>query len=178
MSTYIALIRGINVGKAKRIAMADLRELVENLGHSEVRTLLNSGNVVFRANGAKAEKLSKDIENAIQAKAGFSAKVIVVSANELATIVQENPIPEATEQPSQFLIAFVANSGALSKLSELTKESWMPDQFAIGSKTAYVWCAGGILESKLATSVMRLSVDTATTRNWSTVLKLHAMASE
>ena len=84
-SKLVALIRGINVGRAKRVAMADLRSLVEDLGYSNVCTLLNSGNVVFTALGGSAVNLAPGIEEALVTKLGVSAKVIVLTAAELAS---------------------------------------------------------------------------------------------
>src|SRR5204862_6684845 len=77
---YVALIRGINVGRAKRVAMADLRALVEDLGYGEVRTLLNSGNVVFRVPAARRGDIPGRIEKAITAWLGVSTRVVVLSA--------------------------------------------------------------------------------------------------
>jgi uncharacterized protein (DUF1697 family) len=168
----IALIRGINVGKAKRISMSDLRALVEGLGHGDVKTLLNSGNVVFRAASADTGKLARGIEAAIEKNAGFSARVVVVTAPELAAVIMANPFPEATEKPSQFLLAFTEGASAKSPLAPLIDQPWKPDRFALGSRAAYVWCANGILTSKLAVTVLKMGGEAVTTRNWATVLKL------
>ena len=88
---FIALLRGINVGTAKRAAMAELRAAVEELGYTEVRTLPNSGNVVFLAAKAALRELAVRIEKALKAKLGVSARVMVISAEELAEVVAENP---------------------------------------------------------------------------------------
>jgi uncharacterized protein (DUF1697 family) len=87
MTVCVALLRGINVGKAKRIAMADLRALIEGLGYTDVRTLLNSGNVVFSASRGATAAIAAAIEKAIVARFGFSAAVVVVTAKELEAIV-------------------------------------------------------------------------------------------
>ena len=85
MAACIAFLRGINVGCAKRIAMADLRSLVEELGYAKVRTLLNSGNVIFEVTRPNANKIASAIEAAIQGAFGFSASVVVVTATDLNT---------------------------------------------------------------------------------------------
>lgn len=177
MITCIALIRGINVGKAKRIAMADLRAIVAGLGHGNVRTLLNSGNVVFECGRGVSGRLAQSIHEAIATRTGISAQVIVVTAKELEAVILGNPLPDATGEPSRFLVAFVSHPRELERLAPLARTSWSPEQLGIGSHAAYVWCAGGILESKLVVAVMKAMGDTATTRNWSTVTKLQAMAS-
>src|SRR5512147_1552548 len=98
MPTQIALIRGINVGKAHRVAMADLRSLMEGLGFENVRTLLNSGNVVFSARSHR--NTGPNIEKALAESLGVTAKVILLTAEELATIVAQNPLLQHMRDPS------------------------------------------------------------------------------
>lgn len=174
VATYVALIRGINVGKAKRIAMSDLRAMVEGLGVVNVRTLLNSGNVVFEAQRSRAAKLAHSIEAGIAASFGISARVVVVAASDLATIVNENPLRHVAIDPARYVVAFVASPATLAKAKPLLEESWTPESFSIGAKAAYLWCSNGILDSKLSKAFARVVGDATTTRNWATVLKLHA----
>jgi len=176
MTQCIALLRGINVGRAKRVAMADLRSLIEGLGFSDVRTLLNSGNAVFRATRPSPVKVASAMETAIRGRFGFYVPVVVLTARDLQTIVAENPLPQASDDPSKFLVAFVAKGSVLGKARPLVKESWKPEALAIGSKAAYLWCPRGIIDSKLIKSFSRITADAATTRNWGTVLKLQAAA--
>ncbi len=171
----IALLRGINVGKAKRIAMADLRALVESLGYTDVKTLLNSGNIVFT--GPTKEAAAR-IEAAVLAEIGVASRVTVLTASELAEIVQKNPLLKVATDPSRFLIAVLNDKTDRKKAEPLAKEKWAPDALALGDRFAYLWCADGILTSPLATAFNRALRDAATTRNWATILKLHAMASE
>jgi uncharacterized protein (DUF1697 family) len=177
MGTCIALLRGINVGKAKRIAMADLKKLVAGLGHKHVRTLLNSGNVVFEAPRAGTGKIARELEQAIETRFGFGVKVVVITAAELAAVVDENPLRSVVRNPARCLVAFTATPATLAKIVPLTEVSWPADQLAIGPRAAYLWCAEGILKSELATAFLRFAGDAATTRNWATVLKLQALAS-
>ena len=176
MSEYIALIRGINVGRAKRISMAELRQLVSDLGHTNVRTLLNSGNVLFQSRRPSIAKLSSGIEAAITAKCGFSASVTVVTAEELACIIDENPLLSGARDHSKQLVAFVAHAKLLTPLRPMLKETWTPDALAIGSRAAYLWCSAGILDSKVSQAFARKAGTSVTTRNWATVLKLQAAA--
>src|ERR1700744_5189006 len=92
MSDCVALIRGINVGRGNRVAMADLRAMMEDLGHTNVRTLLNSGNILFRSRRPNVDKIAVSIATAINATCGFSAAVTVVTAQELDLIIDENPL--------------------------------------------------------------------------------------
>lgn len=178
MSRCVALLRGINVGRAKRIAMAELRALLDGLGYSDVRTLLNSGNAVFRASEPNLGRLRTRIEAAIQERFGFSVPVIVHTARDLEAIVAQNPLPQAEDGPSQFLVAFVATGAALDQARPLLAEAWAPEALAVGTKAVYLWCAGGILESRLLTAFGRATGEAATTRNWATVLKLQAAVRE
>jgi len=174
--TEIALLRGINVGKAKRIAMADLRVLVEGLGYGDVRTLLNSGNVVFTVPAKVRGDSAARIEKAIGSEFGFSSRVTVVTADELATAVARNPLREAASNPPRFLVAFLNRPADRTLLAPLAKRKWGKEKLALGERVAYLWCADGILESELLTEVGRVLSDGMTTRNWATVSKLLALA--
>jgi len=162
---HVALFRGISVGRAKRVAMADLRELIEGLGYGEVRTLLNSGIVLFTAPDANAGKAASRIEESLAAKLDISAKVTVLTAAELASIVAENPLLEIADDPSRMLVAVLNDPTDRAKLVPRLKQDWAPDVLAVGVRASYLWCSGGILESRLLQAVGRLLGDAATTRN-------------
>lgn len=164
------------MGRAKRIAMADLRKLFEGLGHLNVRTLLNSGNVMFQSARPNTAKLAAAIEATITAKYRFSTAVTVITTKELARIIEENPLVPVAKDPSRHLVAFVADPKRLAPLRMMLKESWEPDALAFGSSAAYLWCATGILDSKLNLTFARKAAASVTTRNWATVLKLQAIA--
>ena len=174
MTECIALFRGINVGRAKRIAMSDLRRLFEVLGHEDVRTVLNSGNVLFRCARPSESKLRLSIQRALEDSCGFSAQVTVITAAKLASIVRENPLLKVAKDPSRHFIAFVADPKSLVPLRALMAESWTPDVLAVSSQAAYLWCVAGALDSKLSQVFARRAGDTVTTRNWATVIKLLA----
>ena len=169
---HVALIRGINVGRAKRVAMADLRAIVEKLGYEDVRTLLNSGNVVFRA--AKGTGAAAGIERAMKAKLGVSAQVVVLGAADLAAIVKENPLAKVATNPSRLMVA-VPIDGDLSRLKPLAKEDWKPEALALGRRAAYFWCPDGLLESRLGVAMYRTHGERLTIRNWATITKLQAL---
>ena len=175
MKTYIGLLRGINVGKAKRIAMADLRALLEGLGHADVATLLNSGNVVFRSGRKIPAKIAAEIAAAIAAQLKIDVPVIVKSAKELATIIDDNALADAATDPARLLVAFVQEAGALPTLSAIAPHVVPPEQFLLGREAAYLHCARGILESKAGEALVGKAGKAATTRNWATVLKLQAL---
>lgn len=176
MTTCIALLRGINVGRAKRLPMEDLRALVEGLGHTNVRTLLNSGNVVFDAHRVNISKIAHSLEAAIADRFGFAAAVVILTAADLAAVILENPLQIEATDPSKYLIAFVSSTTSLAKAKPLLAESWKPEALAISRRAAYVWCANGIIESKLLQAFGRATGGVATTRNWATLLKLQTAA--
>jgi uncharacterized protein (DUF1697 family) len=172
---HVALIRGINVGRAKRVAMADLRAIVEDLGYGDVRTLLNSGNVVFTMPTSDRKGPAARIERAMAARLGISARVTVLSEAEFAAVVADNPLGAIAKDPTRLLVTVLIDPPHRKRLLPLAREDWAPDVLAVGSRVAYLWCPQGMLESRLVTTVNRLLGDGATTRNWATVTKLHAL---
>lgn len=174
MTTYIALIRGINIGRAKRMAMADLRELLEGMGHTGVRTLLNSGNAVFGTPSPNARELALSIEGQIRKRFGFSAAVVLITAGDLTKVIEENPLRVFASDPARHLVAFVSSPATLTLAKPLLDGLWTPDLFALGAKAAYLWRPNGVIDSKLLQAFSRLTAESATTRNWATVLKLQA----
>jgi uncharacterized protein (DUF1697 family) len=173
--SQVALLRGINVGKAKRVAMADLRALVAELGFGDVRTLLNSGNVAYTAPDTAPQDAAARIEEALRARTGVSSRVTVLTAAEVAEALADNPLGGADE-PSRFLIAVLRDPADIARLEPMAKEDWGSDLFAVGRRVAYMWCRGGILESRLPDALQRALGDAATTRNLATMQKLRALA--
>jgi uncharacterized protein (DUF1697 family) len=175
----IALMRGINVGRAKRVAMADLRALLEEIGYGDVRTLLNSGNVVFTPSPRTTPKAAAaHIEEAIAKHLKVSARVTVLTAEELATAVANNPLLGFADNPTRLLVAVLFEPDYRTRLEPLVEQDWSPDVLALGKRVAYLWCSEGILVSRLAESFNRLIGEGTTTRNWGTILKLHALVKD
>jgi uncharacterized protein (DUF1697 family) len=171
---HVALLRGINVGKAKRVAMADLRGLCERLGYSDVRTLLNSGNVVFSAPRADAKAATR-IQKAIAEQLGVGSRVVVITGAELEAIIADNPLTECDANPSRFLVTVLASDADRARLERLAVQGWGAERIELGPRAAYVWCANGILESKVLTALGKALGDAGTSRNWATMKKLHAL---
>jgi uncharacterized protein (DUF1697 family) len=176
MSDCIALIRGINVGRGNRIAMADLRDMVVDLGHTNVRTLLNSGNLLFQCKRPNVAKIAASIATAIDAACGFSVAVTVITAQELDRIIDENPLLHVVDDHARHLVAFVTHPKHLEPLRPMLKETWTPDALVITERVAYLWCSTGLIDSKFLQTFSRKAGATVTTRNWATVLKLQAAA--
>ena len=175
-ASHVAFLRGINVGRAKRVAMADLRALVARLGYRDVKTLLNSGNVIFTAPRTSRGEPGPRIEKALAATLGVTSRVTVLTTGELADAVAENPLVSVADNPSRLLVVILTNPGDRSRLEALTTEDWSPEAFALGKRVAYLWCPGGILASRLPEAVGRALGDAATARNWATLTKLLALA--
>lgn len=175
MPSFVALLRGINVGKAKRVPMAELRALLSCLGYSGVATLLNSGNAVFCATGGKPATHAQAIAATLADQLGVKVPVIVKSAKELATIQSECPIQPEASSHSRLLVAFVQDPKLLASLAAIEALVAPAEFFAIGSQAAYLLCAEGILESKAGVALLGKSGKSATTRNWATLLKLQAL---
>lgn len=175
---YVALLRGINVGKAKRVAMADLRSLLEKLGYTEVKTLLNSGNVVFTSLKDNSTDAADRIEKGLEQKLGVTARVMVISSSELAVVIKENSLVKVMDDPSRLLVGIVYDAKDLALLKPLQKQDWNDEAMAVGKRAAYIWCANGILMSKLLVVFSKIMKDGITTRNWATMLKLQGMVAE
>jgi uncharacterized protein (DUF1697 family) len=178
MKRYIALLRGINVGTAKRVAMADLREMMQGLGYGNVRTLLNSGNAVFDAAAGTAAAHAKKLKAALLAQCGVDAEVIVKSAADVAAAIAEHPLKRHANHDSLLLVLFTQEPEALRGLNVLEKGDWSPEVFAVAAHAAWLWCPGGSAKSVLAAAVGKALGPIGTTRNWATVLKLDALARE
>ena len=175
MPRFVVLLRGVNVGKAKRVPMADFRALLEGLGYGEVSTLLNSGNAVFSAARGAPGQHAEDIRAALLAQLQVEVPVIVKTAREMAAIVAESPMEVDAELHSRFLIAFTQESEALQSLAAIEPLLHPQERFAIGPHAAYLFCGVGILESKAGEALLGKAGRLATTRNWATTLKLLAL---
>jgi uncharacterized protein (DUF1697 family) len=170
----VALLRGINVGRAKRVGMADLRRLAEELGYRDVRTLLNSGNLVFDGGSEKPARSGERLHRALVDSLGVSAAVLVLTADEIAMVVAENTLADVATDASRLLVAFCPEPERLRQVGPLERQDWGDEKLAVGRLAAYMWCPAGILASQLPEAVGRLLGGSATTRNWATVTKIHA----
>jgi len=177
MPTHVALLRGINIGGRNRVAMADLRETVTSLGHRDVATYIQSGNVVFSAAGEG--DLTGPLERAIEQRLGVAARVIVLSRAELEAVARASPYagepnPKAVhavflgEEPDRGLHETVA-----AAVEQAAAKGARDDARLIG-RTLYLHTPDGYGRSDLAARIMR-TTSTGTARNWATVTKLLAM---
>jgi len=174
----VALIRGINVGRAKRVAMADLRAMLESFGYTRGRPLLNSGNAVYSSAKDAPATAARRIEKALAQRLDVEARVVALTAAQIEKVVAENPLLDVAHDPSRYLVAIPLEPGGLARLRPLVQVRWGQNAFALGSRVAYLWCATGILESTLLKAVSRALDDAVTTRNWATMLKLRELLAD
>lgn len=175
---WVALLRGINVGRTNRVAMAELKGVLESLCLDEVRTQGQSGNILFttsaRSSGATLET---SIAEAILKELALDLKVMVRSASELAAVVADNPFAEGFD-PKQLHYGFLSAPIGAAKRKEveaLDPVGFEPDQFAIGDRVLYLLLPNGVRGSRLPNWERLLGLD-VTVRNWNTVTKLHQLA--
>lgn len=174
-TTWVALLRGINVGRNKRVAMADLRALLESLGYDEVRTHGQSGNAVFATERGRAPELELQIASRISADLAMDVRVLVRTAGELAAVVDQNPFVARRIDAKELHVAFCSAARSAGALATVDPEACAPDEFELGSRVIYLRLPNGVTGSRLPNWERVLGVD-VTARNWNTVTRLHELA--
>jgi uncharacterized protein (DUF1697 family) len=178
MPVYVALLRGINLGSKRRVAMADLRALLEELGYTDVRTHLQSGNAVFGA-PARSAAVEEAVSKAIGTKLDMDVKVAVRTATQLAAVVEADPFAGVATDPARYLVTFLEKKPPASWLQSIDPETYAPEQAAVVGKELYLWLPGGVQNSKLARTVTDKKLGgSATSRNWNVVRRLAELAAE
>jgi uncharacterized protein (DUF1697 family) len=155
--------------------MAEFRALLEGLGFTAVKTLLNSGNAVFHSVGRSAGAHAKAISAALVQRLGVHVPVIVKSASDFRAVIAENTLAPAADQHSRFLVTFAQEQGAIEALAELRPLVRAPERLLIGKHAAYLHCARGILESEVGSALLGKVGRAVTTRNWATTLKIETL---
>jgi uncharacterized protein (DUF1697 family) len=175
MTRYALLLRGINVGRAHRVAMADLRELLSSQGHGGVRTLLQSGNVVLDSE-LPAEELGRSVEQALEERFGFPVPTVVRTAEELAAVVAEDPLRAVATDPTRYVVDFFATDVPADLVDRLGAVDPADDAYAVDGRELYLWCPHGQVKSPLSAELAKhKGGPTGTARNWATVGKLAAL---
>jgi uncharacterized protein (DUF1697 family) len=179
VARQIALLRGINVGGRKKVPMARLRELMAELGYEDVRTYVQSGNVVFTGPEASPDTVARRLEQALEEAFGFDVAVVVRSRDELAAVVRTDPLGDRATDPAKYLVSFLADAVDADRLADLDADEFAPEAFRLEGRELYLWLPDGVHSSRLAKALSdeRLGT-TATARNWRTVEKLLALADE
>ncbi|WP_433267250.1 DUF1697 domain-containing protein [Micromonospora vinacea] len=173
MTRYVALLRGVNVGTT-RLAMADLRRIVTDLGHEDVKTYLQSGNVVFGSSVRDAEKLAAGIAGALTDELALTVPVLVRSGRELAAIAGGNPYADREDDPTRLLVAFLATAPKKSTVDSLTVPGGENVSFTVTGREVFLhYVDGGYGRSKFTNAYLEKKLGVvATSRNWKSVRAL------
>jgi uncharacterized protein (DUF1697 family) len=174
---YVALLRGVNVGST-RLAMADLRRLVTELGHTDVRTYLQSGNVVFAAPATDEATLSRGIERALADRVGLTVPVLVRSAAELAAVVDASPYAGRQDDPTRLLVAFLSAAPTAATVAALAVPAGENVAYEVVGREIHLhFPDGGYGRTKFTNAYLEKKLGvTATTRNWKSVRALCELA--
>ncbi len=179
--TYITLLRGINVSGHKTILMDDLKALFEGMDFEEVKTYIQSGNVVFKTGESLMDaELAQRIQQSITGKYNFYVPVIVRSREEMEKILSDNPfLKDKDINPDWLHVTFLSDNPRQSDREAISKYDFSPDRFYLVRNEAYLYCPQGYGNTKISNLFFenRLKVN-ATTRNWKTVIKLVDLASK
>lgn len=180
MQTFISILRGINVSGQKKILMADLKSLYENLKFKDVKTYIQSGNVVFKSDEKLSDiDLARKIEITINKKYNFHVPIIIRSKEELGKIILSNPfLKEKNLDVKKLHVTFLSQIPAKKSVESMKEINYSPDQFIISGKEIYLHIPESYGETKLSNNFFEKKLKvSATTRNWNTVNKLFEMAS-
>ncbi len=168
---WIALLRGINVGGKNKLPMKELRELVEKLGFRNVRTYIQSGNVLFDGPAAKVRKAPELVASGIRERWGYDVPVVLRTADEIGAAVRRNPFRKA--DPKYLSIMFLADEPSVARVSTLDPDRSPPDRFEVIGREIYLHAPNGAAKSKLTNQYFDSKLSTVSTaRNWRTVHKL------
>jgi uncharacterized protein (DUF1697 family) len=174
--THVALLRGINLG-SRRLPMKELAAMFEDAGCRDVRTYIQSGNVVYRAWPALARRVPALIEKAIAERFGFDVPIVIRTAAEIDGVVRGNPFLKAGADPKTLHVGFLRDRPSKSQVAALDPDRSPPDEFVVRGGEIYLRLPNGVARSKLTSQYFDSRLKTITTaRNWRTVLKLQEMA--
>lgn len=181
MTTYIALLRGINVSGHNKIKMVELKQLFIDLGFNEVTSYIQSGNVIFASNEKNISKIEKNIKEAIKKKFEYDLKVLVITKNELETVYTTNPYLERDDiDITKICVTFLSEIPTADNIQQIEKftSSYM-DEFKIIEKHIFLHCPTGFARTKLTNNLFERKLKSdATTRNWKTITKLVELSNE
>lgn len=176
-TTYAALLRGINVG-GKKVPMAQLRAVLEGLGHEGVRTYLQSGQAVFTASGGDEESLAAEITAALGRHFGFGVDVLVRDHTYLRAVAEACPFPADELEGRQLHVTYFSEPVDAVRFAAFDRAAYLPEEFRLGDRALYLYVPDGLGRSRLAGRLAQPRLTEgliATTRNWNTVRRLVEM---
>jgi uncharacterized protein (DUF1697 family) len=173
MTRYVVLLRGINVGKAKRIAMADLRALLTDRGFTDVKTVLQSGNAVVTGPDADPDEHAATVRAGIAERFGMDVRCLVLTGERLHAIVDGHPFAEIADNGSRMFAHVLSAAPDPALLAEHDPVALDPEHTRLGDRVLYQWCPNGLLEApQVGVYVEKQLGVTVTARNWNTTTKL------
>ena len=152
--------------------MSILRELLTDLGYSNVATHIQSGNAVFRVTGRNPVRLQREIRAALAQRLGFEVPVLIRRRAEIATLIERNPLVRTGRDGARLFVTFLEERPDPARVRDLRPIDHAPDEFRLGERELYLWCPNGILKSKLPMELWDKRFGLTTTRNWNTILAL------
>jgi len=175
VARQIALLRGINLGSRNRVSMPELRAALEAAGHGGVATLVQSGNIVL-SSSKKPATLEREISELVRKELGVECPTVVRTRDELAEVIERNPIPDGPSTPKLFQITFFSDEPDAEGAARLAEQDFGNERVAVVGREAYAWHPDGIQKSKLARELGKALGAGGTARNWNTVTKLLELA--
>jgi uncharacterized protein (DUF1697 family) len=178
MPVHVAMLRGINLGPSRRVPMAELRALLTEAGYEDVRTYVQSGNIVLRS-AAKPGGVGRELQSVISERFGFDVPVIVRSRAQLAAVVKANPLGDVADNPKRYQVSFLADKPPADLIGRLEERAVESERVVARGREIYAWHPEGVARSKLWNALAGKDLGiTATARNWTTVTTLLEMASQ
>lgn len=176
MAQHILLLRGINLGARNRIAMPALRDALTGEGFDDVRTYLQSGNVVV-SSSAKATEVARKVERRIEREFGLDIAVVTRTRGQLAKVVERNPLSKVAKDPKRYQVSFLAAKPSQEVRRRIEEAAAPKERVVIDGREVYAWHPETVARSRLWALLagQKLGV-TATARNWTTVTKLLELA--
>lgn len=176
-TTHVALLRGINLGGKNRLAMKDLAAIFADAGCTDVRTYIQSGNVIFRATPQVAKTVDVKVTKQILDTFGLSVPMVLRTAEQLDAVIRANPFPHAATLPKTLHVCFLSRAANADATAKLNGRCVPPEEFLVRDREIYLHIPLGFADSKLARSPFdSMTSATSTMRNWNTVCKLLELA--
>ena len=177
MAAYVCLLRGVNVSGQRKVDMKALKELFVALGHTDVTTYIQSGNVVFSGPKKSPDTLARAVEKRMADDLGVDVVALVRTARELAAVAEANPFLGRGADVAKLHVTFLAGKPDTGRLESVDADAFAPDEFVIRGREVYLHCPNGYGRSKLNNAFWEKRAGVAaTTRNWRTVTKLLDLA--
>jgi uncharacterized protein (DUF1697 family) len=177
MTVMVVLVRGINVGGRSKLPMADLRAVAEGCGFEQVRTYIQSGNLVCTTSQRSSKAVAATLEKALAEATELQPKVMARTRDEYAAAIDDNPFLQRGEDPAHLHVTFLG-TGEKASLGSFDVAAYAPEEAAVVGSQLYLFLPTGMGRSKLTGDLARLKGPPATTRNWRTTTKLLTMADE